>query len=255
MYQPRFIKNPNLRRQYVESVRGFPPLTRNRTRKRRGALVPTQGGTDVRTTLLQQVPIFPISKAVDGMVYYDYLKTLTGSPSAVPTHAYSANGMYDPDSSGLGHQPMGFDNLMAFYEQTTVVKSHISVTFYAAAGTPARVGIYLSPDTSVQTLPGLVENGLMKMTTVGGSGTGNGKHAFATLELTCDVPTYFGKTRGAILADPQMYTTIAANPGEQVYFNVCAWSPFDGAADVAIGYDVIITYDTVFWEPKKLSPS
>lgn len=237
------------------------PLAQSRRRERGPdrrqprSKVPTQGGTDVRTTLLRQMPVFPISKPVSGMVYYDYLKVLSGSPSAVPTHVYSANGMYDPDSSGLGHQPMGFDNLMAFYEQTTVVKSHIAVTFYCGAGTPARVGVYLSPDTTVLALPGLVENGLMKMTTVGGSGTGNGKHAFATLELTCDVPTYFGKTRGEILADPQMYTTIASNPGEQVYFNVCAWSPFDGTADVTIGYDVTITYDTVFWEPKKLSSS
>lgn len=238
--------------------RNLPAQSRQRERgpnkRRPRSKVPTQGGTDVRTTLLQQVPIFPISKAISGMVYYDRLKTLIGSPSAVPTNLYSANGMYDPDISGLGHQPMGFDNLMAFYEQTTVVKSHISVTFYCSAGS-ARVGIYLSPDLTVLALPGLVENGLMKMATVGGSGTGNGKHSFATLELTCDIPTYFGKTRGEILADPQMYTTIASNPGEQVYFNVCAWSPFDSTADVAIGYDVTITYDTVFWEPKKLASS
>lgn len=144
--------------------------------------------------------------------------------------------------------------MMALYEQYTVTRAHIKVTF-ASAGDHARVGIYLNPDTTAPGLPRLVENGLLKMGVVCGPATANGSHAFCTLELVCDIPKYFGKTRQAILADPEMYGTLAANPTEQAYFGVCAWAAFDSSADVTVGYDVTITYESNYWEPKKLTSS
>lgn len=188
------------------------------------------------------------------MIYYDYAKTLSGGVGATPTHYYSANGLYDPDTTGLGHQPMGFDQMMALYEQATVVRANIKVTF-ASAGEHARVGIFLNPDTTSPGLPRLVENGLIEMKMITGPSSSNGQYSYATVELSVDIPTYFGRSRSGIIADPQMYTTIAANPGEQVYFGVCAWAGFDASTDVAVGYDVVITYDAVFWEPKKLTSS
>lgn len=205
-------------------------------------------------TLLKTTPLFPIVKQISGQIYYDYQKTLTGGVGAIPTNFYSVNGLFDPDVTGVGHQPIGFDQMMALYEQFTVVRAHIKVTF-ASAGDHARVGVYLNPDTTSASLPRLVENGLMKMGVVNGPATANGTHSFCTLELTCDIPKYFGKTREAILASPEMYGTIAANPTEQAYFAVCAWAAFDSSADVTVAYDVIVTYESVYWEPKKLASS
>lgn len=229
--------------------------TRRRQKvKQQDSLAPTQGGRTVHMTLLKTVPLFPIVKEVKGMIYYDYAKTLSGGVGAVPTNFYSANGLFDPDFTGTGHQPMGFDQMMALYEQATVLRAHIKVTF-ASAGEHARVGVYLNPDTTSPGLPRLVENGLITMDKINGPSSDNGRHAYSELELVCDIPRYFGRKREGILADPQMYTTIAANPGEQAYFAVCAWAGFDSAVDVSVGYDVVITYDAVFWEPKKLTSS
>lgn len=242
----------------IESLRAKLPLTKKQQRKKTGKKGSrrsvTTGGKSVSMTLLKTVPLFPVSKQISGQIYYDYQKTLTGSVGSVPTHFYSANGLFDPDTTGIGHQPIGFDQMMALYEQFTTLRAHIRVTF-ASNGDHARVGIYLNPDTTNAGLPRLVENGLMKMGLVSGPAAANGRYAFETLELVCDIPKYFGKTREGILADPQMLGTIAANPGEQVYFGVCAWAAFDSTVDVAIGYDVTITYESCYWEPKKLASS
>lgn len=227
--------------------------SRKQTRSGRKNAV-TVGGSSVGRTLLATTPLFPISKRINGQIYYDYQKTLSGGVGAVPTNFYSANGLFDPDFTGTGHQPMGFDQMMALYEQYTVLRAHIKVTF-ASAGEHARVGIYLNPDTTSPGLPRLMENGLLVTGVVCGPATSNGQHAYKTLELACDIPKYFGKTHEGILADPQMYGTIAANPGEQAYFAVCAWAAFDSAADVSIAYDVVITYESIYWEPKKLTSS
>lgn len=55
--------------------------------------------------------------------------TITPMDATAPYwYLYRANDMYDPDSSGTGHQPLGFDQYMAFYNHFTVVGSKIKVT-------------------------------------------------------------------------------------------------------------------------------
>ena len=39
------------------------------------------------------------------------------------------NSLFDPNLSGLGHQPRGFDQLMAVYEKYTVVAAKITVCY------------------------------------------------------------------------------------------------------------------------------
>jgi len=43
---------------------------------------------------------------------------------------FMANGMYDTDVSGTGHQPYGYDTLATQYNQWTVLRSKITVTVY-----------------------------------------------------------------------------------------------------------------------------
>lgn len=219
----------------------------------RRSKAPTVGGRTIRNTLLKTTPLYPVSKMQYGQLYYDYYKSMTYVAGSNAGRVFSANGAYDPDISGLGHQPMGFDQMMAVYEQFVVLRSHIKVTFISASDA-TRVAIYLSPDTTLLGPAPLMENGLLKTEIVCGT-TDSGTHRMKTIELTCDIPKYFGKTRDEIIADPQMYGTVAANPGEQVYFNIAAWDPFSSSTEGSIFYDVTISYDIYYWEPKKLGSS
>lgn len=44
------------------------------------------------------------------------------------TYVYSANGCFDPDVTGVGHQPMYFDNFAAVYGKYKVLWSKITIT-------------------------------------------------------------------------------------------------------------------------------
>ncbi len=205
------------------------------------------------------VPLFAISPKQIRQRYYDYGKTIVvAAPGGIQQHFFSANGLYDPDITGTGHQPIGFDQMMLMYEQYVVLRSRISVTFVTQTAVQSRVGIYLSPDAVALGAVQMVENGQMVSTVIDGgvvSGSGGSGERMRTLEYEVDVPQYFGRPNGRSIAnDPDLTGGVASNPGEQVYYGVCCWS-MTGTDSPSVAFDVLITYDVIYTEPKKLASS
>ena len=58
--------------------------------------------------------------------YADYF-TLNPVASGFAVYVLSANGMFDPNISGVGHQPRGFDQWMTMYKRYTVIGSKITI--------------------------------------------------------------------------------------------------------------------------------
>lgn len=212
------------------------------------------------TSALQRSPLFPVSVRKIGQLYYESALGLTAPTSGnAVTYFFSANGMYDPNVTGTGHQPIGFDQMMLMYEQCTVINSNIQVTFNIGPGLTVQCGVALYPDTTNLTNPSqLVENGLIRFIPISsGSSTFQNQHIRTIVKLGCDVSKYFGR-RGvrALLNDDNLYTTAAANPVEQVYYGISVWqiSP-DATTTTSVGFDVTINYDVIYWEPRKLTES
>ena len=64
------------------------------------------------------------------MVRLKYTETinLDASAGGLASHVFCANGMYDPNITGTGHQPLYFDQYMVAYDHYTVLSSKIKVT-------------------------------------------------------------------------------------------------------------------------------
>lgn len=54
--------------------------------------------------------------------------TINPAVSNRAAHCFMSNGLYDPDVTGVGNQPRGFDQIMAAYGKYTVLGSKIKVT-------------------------------------------------------------------------------------------------------------------------------
>lgn len=233
---------------------------RRRPRRRKVKVTPSSGPGPQRANmdsgLLYQsrtTPLFPPTKRQPSLTYYDYAQQASAAAGFCATRFFAANGLFDPDISGTGHQPMGFDQMMLLYTTYTVMRATITVTAMAEAN-GAAVGIYLSPDTSAITDPiRLVENGLMRVIHLSAS-TSPGSNRQGSVSLSCDVPAYFGRRGRNIMNDDNLSGTSAANPFEGVYFGVCVWC-FYSSATAVVDYDVLLTYDAVFSEPRKLTVS
>ncbi len=66
------------------------------------------------------------------LAYADYfsINPTTGAPA---TYVFSCNGLYDPNITGTGHQPHGFDQLMQNYKNYQVLSSSIEVVLFPKA--------------------------------------------------------------------------------------------------------------------------
>lgn len=162
---------------------------------------------------------------------------------AVGGQTFAANGLFDPDISGVGHQPMYFDDYARIYDQYVVIGSKISVTFYprtSAAGW--YVGIVGDDDSTVSsTLETLFEQNNSVSTITGSLGSDP-----TTLTMTFEPQEDFGVDAKS---DGFSQTSVTANPTELWVWRLFG-SPCDQTVSLVCDYKVEIEYTCKFAELK-----
>lgn len=193
--------------------------------------------------------VFPTKKQHRTELRYfgNFININPGLGGIAASHVFSANGLYDPDISGTGHQPIGFDEMMALYDHYTVIGAKIRVYFNNKDTTNPMFGTVVVRDgvTPSSDTREIVENGYVSLCHLATFGTGGDKGQVAT---SVDISKFLGRTNA--LADSQLKGNSGANPSEQVYFHVSMF-PTDqvdattGVATVVIDYDVIFHEKTI----------
>lgn len=181
---------------------------------------------------------------------YSLSPPITGLASSI---VFSGNGLYDPDITGIGTQPMGFDQMMIFYEHYTVFSARIIVTFrnYTTSTSPI---VYLAAraDTPVLTDPKTIMEIGNSVSTQLLPGPGSG--SLKELKLTLRVAPFLGLDD--LMDSSIVRGDISSNPFEGVFFHVGAYNNEPGAAAAGeIKCQVRIEYDAVFSEPRVITPS
>lgn len=175
-----------------------------------------------------------------------------GAAGIADNYIFSANGLYDPNITGVGHQPIGFDQFMLMYDHYTVIGSKIKCTFINTDGsTPAQVGISLKDNVAAETdIRRNIENALCKYKTIGATGSGDSNKAIIT--MTFSTRKFFRKK--SIIAESDYKGTSSANPTEQAYFH-CWGAPIASVDPTSIQLFVEIEYIAILTEPKLLTLS
>lgn len=179
--------------------------------------------------------------------------TLSGLSTGNGQWLFSCNGLFDPNITGTGHQPMYFDQLMAIYDHYTVVRSRITVQFAYQTSTlstvnPIQVALFIDDDTT----PGTTSN-INTATERGDASTGMAlttQGVFTKLYKTWNAVTFFGKNP---LANDNLQGTSSTNPSEQSYYVIQAQDL--SGAEGTVQVKVLIEYDTVFDELTSISAS
>lgn len=184
-----------------------------------------------------------------------YVETITLDPvsGGVAKKNFSANGMYDPNITGTGHQPSNYDTWLSQYDHYTVQKSNISVQFVphqTSTVTPGILGIIMSDGgTAVSTLGSLdaiLEQPYNKRANqlVAGITVSN---PLSKVTRTFSASRFFGKTRAVVLGDDAYRGTVTSNPPDQAFFEVYYYS-VNGNDPGLITVIVTIEYEAVMSE-------
>lgn len=171
------------------------------------------------------------------MVYSDY-RAITASGSQ-GEYVYRLNSCFDPDATGVGGQPDGFDFWKSSYQIYRVVASDVEVTFNAQNGSNSGLGSF-APSTSSANVLNAEEIGGLSHARVG-SFTGAKPLVLRSRYHTGQL---FGMSDESVLADTEYGALISANPTKQQYLHVCVETA-NGATDVTM-IRVKITYYTRF---------
>lgn len=174
--------------------------------------------------------------------YAEFRNLDTNALGVIGTRFYSCNGMYDPDATGVGHQPYYFDQLASLYQHFTVLSSKMTISFAFknnTVSTPLLCGVLINDDT-VWT-PGTDINAAIENT--------DSASTLLPLDKTVTLVKYWNAKAafgGNTMDNDNLQGSAAANPTEQQYFMLFV----DGsAAGVAHGASVRIKIEyTAVWD-------
>lgn len=190
----------------------------------------------------------PLGRSIKAVhMYVDTTIQLNPGLAGVPDfHNFSANGLYDPDISGVGHQPMGFDQMIALFNHYTVTMSKIRVTFVNEdANYPQIVGVRIAASTSTPSDANqFIELTSGKWAVVGDFGSAQEQK---TLTLECPVGSWLGRPN--VLNEDDLRGDDSANPTEDVIFQIIA-QPIQGVDSGRVDCVVQIEYTAIWTEPR-----
>ena len=234
------------------------PMRSKRSRRPRNSGVNSSTNLShpqARVASLSQVqqpwaPLFPTS--VKRRLRYASSVSIN-SVSGVPGHhLLRANDLFDPDYTGTGHQPMGFDQMMIFYDHFVVTKSSLTATFInSATNTPSKVFIRVDGNNvTVPSTEDLSELGgnIYDILTVQGS-TG----AIKSLTMSVDIAKYHGQSITAMTAAESLIGSATSSPTDGIYFHISQFSPT--GTTVSIGVQFVLEFEAIFFEPRTPSAS
>ncbi len=204
---------------------------------------------------------FPKSKLV--RLRYAQEITLDAPSGLVSEHLFVANGMYDPDYTGTGHQPSNFDQWMNVYDHYTVLGSRIVARYMPTNGGSIAgggyFGIMLIDDAN--TFTQIVASG--GVTNVFEQKLNNtcrtliGQHSLNapnTVSKNFSARKFFGKPKSSIIGDSLYRGDVGNNPNEKAWFSVYQMT-VGGNNPVACNVLITIEFIALLTEPKQADAS
>jgi hypothetical protein len=188
-----------------------------------------------------------------------YVSDIVLNPAAGSTasYVYSCNGMYDPDITSTGHQPMGFDQWMAFYQHYTVLGSKLSCSFASSNADlttgAAIVGVaQRATSTAVSTNSSTLRerpNTRWRYLRPLYSGQRT------TVTSRFSARKFFGKPKGGVLTEIDLKGNASSNPAEEAYWHIFAAGVQDTYDAGVISVNITLSFVAMLTEAKEFSAS
>lgn len=178
--------------------------------------------------------------------YFERQVTLSPSLGVPGIYVYSANGMFDPNITGGGNQPLGFDQMTPMFDHYSVIYSKITVDFYyTGTSESAYVGVKLTDNSGSVTSPAPLACGESTGALV------TDQKDSITISRSVNIGKFLGRPN--VLNEDDLRGTSSSNPTEQAYWFL--YNIPNGSANNDVVAIVRIEYVAIWTEPKALDLS
>lgn len=171
-------------------------------------------------------------------------------------YSWVLNNAYDPNFSGTGHQPLGYDQMTPIFSRYCVIGAQAKVVIWNRdSDERLGVGIHVSEQSTPPTnITALIEQGAIQYRILNAAGTNyGGAGTSATLYLNCSIKKFL-KVQ-SLLDDPDTNVSTGSSPNRQVFLHVFCWQPDGGLNNVGGSIHVELRQRVVFNTPNNLAQS
>ncbi len=168
------------------------------------------------------------------------------------SYSFAINSAFDPNFTGIGLQPLGFDQYSALYGRYRVLGVRYRLLVGTRTSTPIRTGVYPSAQS---TLPAdvaawCVQNQWAR-TKMLGSNTGSDNIADISGKL--DVSAVLGVTKQEFVTEHDFSALTSSSPARVAYLHF--WINCVGGVVASVDYSMMLWMDVEFIQPVALSLS
>jgi hypothetical protein len=167
-------------------------------------------------------------------------------------YSFAVNSAFDPNFTGVGAQPLGFDQYSALYGRYRVLGVRYRVLAGSRTAAPIRVGVYPSAQS---TLPADVpawpiQNQWAKVKMLG---TNTGSNNVADIGSRINISAVMGVTQNEFITEHDFSALTSASPARLCYLHF--WITCNTGVIAAVDFSMMFWMEVEFIQPVALSLS
>lgn len=184
-------------------------------------------------------------------LHYSRNGSLTGA--SPQSRVFRGNSCFDPDFTGVGSQPLGFDQWSQFYRRYRVIASKIVVSSVTKSTEGTRIAVAPLNTNTVITLPTtLQESNYCKQSRTTGLSTGSSTSSVTNYISTAAIR---GGPFDIVQYEADLSALISTNPTQQWYWHVMNYNVDGSITNIDTNINVDICYYVEFYDRETLSQS
>lgn len=163
------------------------------------------------------------------------------------TQTMRLNSLFDPNLTGVGHQPYGFDQLAAIYNRYRVIATSYCINAYSGTSPIRFACIPVNDAPPINNLSELCENprAYWKLQYPGGD--------TQYIKGKTSIPSLMGRTKQQYMADDRFQAEVTSSPLEAALLYITGQSMTDSSADFTMTLTMEFTVE--FFDPKPIDQS
>lgn len=165
-----------------------------------------------------------------------------------PTYTFNLNSVFDPNRTGVGHQPYGFDNLAAIYNRYRVIGCTWNIQMWNSSTAVRTAVIPLNDLPTFTSISEICENPRAKWKTFipGGSPV--------LIRGYTSIPSLTGRTKAQYMADDRYQSPVTGSPQELALLHIACANLADSTIDGTL-FNITLEYTVEYFDIKNVAQS